>query len=70
MLAKDPNDPFALVHLGFIIKTSDNDPHKAIPYLQKGIDSEAPGTVDGRFYFHLGDAYQRIGEKEKVWKSH
>lgn len=31
---------------------------------QEGIESGAPGTDDGRFYFHLGDAMQRVGNKE------
>lgn len=32
--------------------------------LQEGIESGDPGTDDGRFYFHLGDAMQRVGNKE------
>jgi hypothetical protein len=31
---------------------------------QEGIESGDPGTDDGRFYFHLGDAMQRVGNKE------
>uniref|UniRef100_A0A3Q2YPU9 Aspartate beta-hydroxylase n=1 Tax=Hippocampus comes TaxID=109280 RepID=A0A3Q2YPU9_HIPCM len=30
---------------------------------QEGLESEEPGTDDGRFYFHLGDALQRVGDK-------
>ncbi len=26
-----------------------------------GISSRDEGVVDGRFYFHLGDAYERVG---------
>lgn len=32
--------------------------------LQEGLESGDPGTDDGRFYFHLGDAMQRVGNKE------
>ena len=62
----DPNDGIAQVHLGFIMKTIDDDPLAAIPYLQKGIATGAPGTSDGRFYFHLGDALNRVGEPDEV----
>lgn len=30
--------------------------------LQDGLESGHPGTDDGRFYFHLGDALQRMGD--------
>lgn len=33
-------------------------------FFQEGIESGDPGTDDGRFYFHLGDAMQRVGDKE------
>lgn len=33
-------------------------------FFQEGIESGDPGTDDGRFYFHLGDAMQRVGNKE------
>uniref|UniRef100_A0A1A8U737 Aspartate beta-hydroxylase n=1 Tax=Nothobranchius furzeri TaxID=105023 RepID=A0A1A8U737_NOTFU len=29
---------------------------------QEGLESGEPGTDDGRFYFHLGDALQRVGD--------
>ncbi|XP_023558217.1 aspartyl/asparaginyl beta-hydroxylase isoform X15 [Octodon degus] len=58
-----PNDGFAKVHYGFILKAQ-NKIAESIPYLKEGIESGAPGTDDGRFYFHLGDAMQRVGNKE------
>ncbi|XP_064596923.1 aspartyl/asparaginyl beta-hydroxylase-like [Liolophura sinensis] len=64
----DPKNGFALVHLGFIYKTADNDPAKAIPLLREGINTKAEGTVDGRFYFHLGDSLQRVGQKEEAYE--
>ncbi|KAM9094884.1 aspartyl/asparaginyl beta-hydroxylase isoform 3-T4 [Sarcophilus harrisii] len=58
-----PNDGFAKVHYGFILKAQ-NKIAESIPYLKEGLESGDPGTDDGRFYFHLGDALQRIGNKE------
>ncbi|XP_066874073.1 aspartyl/asparaginyl beta-hydroxylase isoform X6 [Kogia breviceps] len=58
-----PNDGFAKVHYGFILKAQ-NKIAESIPYLKEGIESGDPGTDDGRFYFHLGDAMQRVGSKE------
>ncbi|CAH2285284.1 aspartyl asparaginyl beta-hydroxylase isoform X4 [Pelobates cultripes] len=67
VLAIDSNNGFAKVHYGFILKT-DNKIAESVPYLKDGLESEEPGTDDGRFYFHLGDAYQRIGNKEEAYK--
>nr|XP_012595183.1 aspartyl/asparaginyl beta-hydroxylase isoform X11 [Microcebus murinus] len=63
VLSVTPNDGFAKVHYGFILKAQ-NKIAESIPYLKEGIESGDPGTNDGRFYFHLGDAMQRVGNKE------
>lgn len=68
ILERYQTDGFAMVHLGFIYQTSDNDPATAIPLLQAGIESDAPGTQDGRFYFHLGSALQRQGRMAEAHK--
>ncbi|XP_037922574.1 aspartyl/asparaginyl beta-hydroxylase isoform X3 [Hermetia illucens] len=57
---------FAQVHYGFILKVHDNDLKSAVALLREGIASEANGTQDGRFYFTLGDALYRLGEKEEA----
>nr|KAG5710790.1 hypothetical protein BaRGS_026941 [Batillaria attramentaria] len=62
-----PDDGFAMVHLGFVYQTSDSNPQKAIPLLLVGINSNDPGTQDGRFYFQLGSALQREGRTEEGW---
>ncbi|XP_051577012.1 aspartyl/asparaginyl beta-hydroxylase-like isoform X2 [Myxocyprinus asiaticus] len=62
VLAAVPNNGFAKVHYGFILK-SENKIAESIPYLREGLESGEPGTDDGRFYFHLGDALQRTGDK-------
>ncbi|XP_074997887.1 aspartyl/asparaginyl beta-hydroxylase isoform X2 [Calonectris borealis] len=63
VLSLAPNDGFAKVHYGFILK-AENKIAESIPYLKEGLESGEPGTNDGRFYFHLGDALQRMGDKE------
>ncbi|KAK6293177.1 hypothetical protein J4Q44_G00366780 [Coregonus suidteri] len=61
VLAIAPSDGFAKVHYGFILK-SENKIAESIPFLRDGLESGDPGTDDGRFYFHLGDALQRMGD--------
>ncbi|CAF95939.1 unnamed protein product [Tetraodon nigroviridis] len=61
VLAVAPTNGFAKVHYGFILK-SQNQIAESIPYLKEGLQSGEPGTDDGRFYFHLGDALQRVGD--------
>lgn len=63
----DASDGFAMVHLGFIIKTTDKNYKDSIPYLRQGIASNAPGVIDGRFFFHLGDALHRVGQHNEVY---
>ncbi|XP_030070733.1 aspartyl/asparaginyl beta-hydroxylase isoform X2 [Microcaecilia unicolor] len=63
VLSLASNDGFAKVHYGFILK-AENKIAESIPYLKEGLESGDPGTDDGRFYFHLGDAMQRVGNKE------
>ncbi|XP_042866842.1 titin-like isoform X2 [Penaeus japonicus] len=68
VLEKWPEDGFAQVHYGFVLKTTYNNNTAGIEYMQKGISSGAEGTQDGRFYFHLGDALQREGKTEEAYK--
>lgn len=63
-----PEDGFAKVHYGFILKTEDSNYKTAIKYLQEGIETGEPGTIDGRFFFHLGDALAREGFPDKARK--
>ncbi|XP_044151026.1 aspartyl/asparaginyl beta-hydroxylase isoform X2 [Bufo gargarizans] len=63
VLLSDAKNGFAKVHYGFILK-AENKIAESIPYLKEGLLSGEPGTDDGRFYFHLGDALQRVGDKE------
>lgn len=58
-LSQWPNNGFALVHYGFILKTSDSKMAEAVEKMTAGIRSREPGVIDGRFFFHLGDALNR-----------
>ncbi|XP_055533344.1 aspartyl/asparaginyl beta-hydroxylase isoform X6 [Wyeomyia smithii] len=59
-------DGFALVHYGFVVKNLDKNMELAAQYLQEGIETGHEGTQDGRFYFHLGDALQRLGRNKEA----
>lgn len=65
-LLKWRSDGFALVHYGFVLKNLDNDMEGAVQYLSEGIETRAEGTVDGRFYFALGDTLLRLGRVEEA----
>jgi len=67
VLKLDPQNGYAMVLLGFIVKTNDRNYEAAIPLLQKGIESNVPGTNDGRHYHALGDALYKSGRYEEVW---
>ncbi|XP_029839762.4 aspartyl/asparaginyl beta-hydroxylase, partial [Ixodes scapularis] len=66
VLKQDGNSGFAKVHYGFILKTERNDLPGAIKYMSEGIATREPGVIDGRFYFHLGDALARTGQSKKA----
>lgn len=66
VLNRDKQNGFAMVHLGFIVKTIDRNYEDSIPLLQYGIATNAPGVIDGRFFFHLGDALYRTDRHEEV----
>lgn len=64
----DPRNGFAQSHLGFILKTDHLRYIEAIPLLRNGISSGEAGADDGRFYFHLGDAFTRIGRPDEAYR--
>lgn len=66
VLERWPESGFAQVHLGFILKTTYNENDNSIRLMKSGIASREEGVIDGRFYFHLGDALARLGRKEEA----
>ena len=86
-LQEYPNNGYALVHLGFILKLEgsandkevDPDKHKVLKqllekgaqFMEKGIQTRDSGVMEGKFFFHLGDALRRLGktvEADKVYE--
>ena len=70
ILLKWPNNGFAMVNYGFILKRYDLDLKEAVKYLKKGISTRDPGVIDGRFYYHLGDALIRLGRSAEAMAVH
>lgn len=64
----DKGNNFARVHLGFIVKVTDNNPQESIPLLRAIMESNSKEIQEGKFYFHLGDAYQRLNQTEKAYE--
>ena len=62
----NPESGFALVHMGFIVK-SESKYEEAIPLLQKGLATGEPEVNDSRFFFHLGDAFYRTGKHKEAY---
>ncbi|XP_041469732.1 serine/arginine repetitive matrix protein 1-like isoform X2 [Lytechinus variegatus] len=67
MVERNPTDGFALVHLGFILKSEENY-LEAIPLLRAGIDTGDRETNEGKFFFHLGESFLRTGQIEESYK--
>lgn len=44
----------------------DKNYEAAVSFLQEGIDTDADGTADGRFYFNLGEALTRLGRNKEA----
>ncbi|KAL7638773.1 UNVERIFIED_CONTAM: hypothetical protein RMT77_010307 [Armadillidium vulgare] len=66
-----PDDGFALVHYGFVLKIKSTDESSLIQasdYLERGINSDAEGVHDVRMYYHLGDALQRLGQNDRAYQ--
>lgn len=66
VLKQDPNNAVALVHYGFILKQYDKNLNESIDYLKRGINTLNKEVMDGRFFYHLGDALQRINQTNEV----
>ena len=61
-LKRNPGNGFASAHLGFVLK-SEGDLAGGAMLLQQGIASGQEGAAQGKFYYHLGEAFQRLGRK-------
>jgi len=61
-LKRNPDNGFAAAHLGFVLK-SEGDLAGGAELLGRGIASGQEGAAQGKFYYHLGEALQRLGRK-------
>jgi len=86
VLKQHPDNGYALVHLGFILKlegsvssssTGNSNENmvmegrknllkRSAELLHKGIQTREAGTMEGKFYFHLADALQRLGKSSEA----
>lgn len=72
-ISLNDQDLFSKAHLGFILK-SEGVQEGNTEVLQKAADLMAPSILDEEkskdmqnlFYFHLGDAYRRLGQSEQA----
>ncbi|XP_065226615.1 aspartyl/asparaginyl beta-hydroxylase isoform X2 [Planococcus citri] len=67
VLRNDPDNGLGLVNYGFIVKMK-GEYEKAVDTLSRGISSGVKGTDDSKFYYHLGEALQRLGRTEEALK--
>lgn len=51
--------------MGFILKAL-NRIEESIPYFEEGVHSGHDGADDAKFFYHLGDAYIRLGRPREV----
>ena len=57
---------FVQVHYGFVLKTTYDDSVDGARLMASGIATREDGVIDGRFYFHLGDALTRLGRSQEA----
>lgn len=58
-------DGLIQAYYGLVLKLR-GEHEASIPYLQRGLESKAPGTNNSHFYFHLGDTLARKGQVDKA----
>lgn len=66
VLTQDPNNFFAQCHYAFIIKQYENKINESIGYFKNCLSNKDPRVMDGRFFYHLGDALQRSNRSDEV----
>jgi len=60
-------DVVALCHYAFILKTSENRLDESIEEFIKCLSSMDSRVMDARFFYHLGDALQRLGRDQEAY---
>lgn len=62
----DNENIVALCHYAFILKTSENKYNESVQYFTKCLATKDKSVMDARFFYHLGDALQRLDRTEEV----
>jgi len=61
-------DAVALCHYAFILKTSENKLEVCIEKFSKCLTSTDDRVMDARFFYHVGDALQRLGRDQEAYE--
>lgn len=78
VLASQPDDPYANLHLGFILKNAGGGKQQDQKQLERGVELLAKGVAasggeaEAKFYYHLGEGLRRLGresEADEVYRS-
>ena len=65
----DAQNAYAMCHMAFIIKHYEKKVNESIEMFKKCLTSQNANVMDGRFFYHLGDALTRLNRTEEVIKS-
>uniref|UniRef100_A0A1B6FC50 Aspartyl/asparaginy/proline hydroxylase domain-containing protein n=1 Tax=Cuerna arida TaxID=1464854 RepID=A0A1B6FC50_9HEMI len=60
-----PSDVTCRGYLGLTLKLQGHH-NLAVPHLLASVKSDQPETINSRFYFHLGDALQRLNRNDEA----
>lgn len=66
LFMSDNQDMVALCHYAFILKTNESKLVESVEMFSKCLLSKEKSVMDARFFYHMGDALQRLGRKEEV----
>jgi aspartate beta-hydroxylase len=66
--ATNNKDSVALCHYAFILKQFDNRILDSIDYFKNCLKDNSSNVMDGRFFYHLGDALQRLNRTEEAYE--
>lgn len=64
------SDPVAQLHYGLALMKLNANYAKALPYLQRAVDSQAEGTQEPFFYMSLGETLLRLGQHKQAFQVH
>ena len=62
----DNQNLVALCHYAFILKTSENKFNESVQFFTKCLASKDKTVMDARFFYHFGDALQRLDRTREV----